>query len=236
MNRKYVVLIALLVCLTGCMPLDSLNPLYTEKDIVFDKSLAGAWLIPGKEDEGVLSFVTLVENGKDSGYSVSMTTKNSDGTCSAMEFYGHEIELGGKKFLDLKVRAWDAGDHVYPLQIASAKGGTAINPQFLRLGTAAYMEFKGGKQVEAQLHAAHWIARVTRTGEKLRLDWIDDEAFKTAVVAGKFHLSHLLLGDPKKPDIVITASTQELQKFIADHGSDNELFSQHTDQLSKKAE
>jgi hypothetical protein len=236
MKPKTLCLLALLACLTGCMPLDSLSPLYTEKDIVIDKTLLGDWVSANKDEEGAtLSFVTLVENGKDTGYSVTMSGKSGDGTCSAMEFYGHEIEIGGNKYLDLVVRSWDASTQSYPLQITQSKNGTVITPSLLRLGSAAYMEFNGGKQVVAHLHTAHWFARITRNGDKLRLDWIDDEFFRKAVVAGKFHLAHLMLG-PKKQDVVITASTPELQKFIAEHGNDADLFTEHTSELQKKSE
>lgn len=246
MNRRYLVLLALLACLTGCMPLDSLNPLYTDKDIVFDKSLLGDWVSVNKDkEESTLRFVTLVEKGKDNGYDMTLFGKNQDGTCSSMEFYAHEIEIAGNKYLDLVTRAGDANDESYPLQISQSKNGTTITPSFLRLGTASYMEFKGGARVEARLHVAHWFARIARNGEKLQLAWIDDDDFRKAVAAGKFHLSHLLLGDPgkkgilggpKPKDILITATTQELQKFIADHGNDSELFTGHTDEVSKKPE
>jgi hypothetical protein len=52
MNKRYVVLLALLACLTGCVPVDSLNPLYTEKDTVFDESLLGEWIGPDANDTG----------------------------------------------------------------------------------------------------------------------------------------------------------------------------------------
>ena len=49
--RKLLLLFAGTLLLTGCVPVDSLNPLYTDKDIVFDESLLGTWVGPdnGKE-------------------------------------------------------------------------------------------------------------------------------------------------------------------------------------------
>lgn len=251
MKSTTLCLLAVLACLTGCVPVDSLNPLYTDKDIVFDNTLLGDWVSVNKDnEESTLRFVTLAEKGKDNnfkdnGYDVTLFGKNQDGTCSSMEFTAHEIEIGGNKYLDLVSRSGDANDGVFPLQIIQSKAGTTITPALLRLGTASYMEFKGGAHIEARLHAAHWFARITRNGDKLRLDWIDDSDFKNAVAAGKFRLSHLLLSDPKKKnvmggpkgqDIVVTATTQELQKFLAEHGNDSELFTSHTDEMSKKPE
>jgi hypothetical protein len=250
MKPTILCLLALLACLTGCVPLDSLNPLFTDKDIVFDKTLLGDWIsVNADKEETTVRFVTLMEQGKDNnykdnGYSVTMFGKDQDGTCSSLEFNAHEIDLGGNKYLDLVLRSGDANDQVYPLQITQSKKGASIAPAFLRLGTASYMEFKSGPRVEARLRVAHWFAKITKNGDKLRLDWIDDEDFKKEVGAGKFQLTHLLLDNGKKRNdlwggkqsMLITASTQELQKFIAEHGNDGELFTGHTEEMSKKPE
>ncbi len=228
------------------MPLDSLNPLYTSKDILFDKSLLGDWVSVNHDDEkSTLRFVTMVEGGNEDAYDVTLFGKNQDGTCSSMEFSGHEIGIGGNKYLDLVLDGGEATDQVHTLQISQSKRGATVSPAFLHLGTALYMEFKGSAPVEARVHVAHWFARITKNGDKLRLDWIDDDDFRNAVAAGKFQLNHLLLGEPgkkdflgrpKAKDILITATTEELQKFISEHGNDSELFTRHTDEMSKKPE
>lgn len=92
MKPTILCLLAVLACLTGCLPVDSLNPLYTDKDIVFDNTLLGDWVSVNKDnEESTLRFVTLAEKGKDnnfkdSGYDVTLFGKNQDGTCSSMEF------------------------------------------------------------------------------------------------------------------------------------------------------
>ncbi|HEY2170630.1 MAG TPA: hypothetical protein VGJ30_13450 [Candidatus Angelobacter sp.] len=40
--KKFLLLLAGLLWLTGCVPVDSLNPLYTDKDLAFDESLLGS--------------------------------------------------------------------------------------------------------------------------------------------------------------------------------------------------
>jgi hypothetical protein len=66
MNKRYLVLLALLAFLTGCVPVDSLNPLYTDKDVVFDETLLGSWVGPDNGDDGVLEFIARDQDGKKS--------------------------------------------------------------------------------------------------------------------------------------------------------------------------
>ncbi|HET8891602.1 MAG TPA: hypothetical protein VFQ41_22065, partial [Candidatus Angelobacter sp.] len=57
MNKKHLVLLALLACLTGCVPVDSINPLYTDKDVVFDESLLGEWVGMDANEKGGMKFI-----------------------------------------------------------------------------------------------------------------------------------------------------------------------------------
>jgi hypothetical protein len=44
----------------------------------------------------------------------------------------------------------------------------------------------------------------------------------------------VLLGEGKNKDVVITASTEELRKFVAEHADDDQFFSSKTSQLHRK--
>jgi len=234
MNKRYLVLLALLACLTGCVPVDSLNPLYTSKEVVSDQAFAGSWVSRDKDEESTMEFVPLEENNMKGGYSVTLSGKSKDGKCSTMAFDGHVVSLGSHKFLDLVPRQWDARSEVYPLHITPSKGGVSIEPALLQLGMASYMEFSGGAQPQARLRQAHWFLRLWTDGKKLRLDWVDDDKFKKSVQEGKFHLSNALLWNGKSKDVVITASTQELQKFVAEHAEDENLFTEHLNEMEKQ--
>jgi hypothetical protein len=234
MNKKYVVFFALVACLTGCVPLDSLNPIYTDKDIVFDRSLVGAWVTADKKDNSTLKFVALEENGKETGYTVTMTDLKGEDECQSMEFQARLVNFGGHRFLDLARTQWEANTYSYPLKIKQARGGASIEPRFLRLGMAAYMEFTGGPQPRALLRTAHWFFRVATDGKTLRLDWVDDDKFRKAVAEGKFHIVHALLSDQKSTDVLVTAGTLELQKFLTEHGDDEALFTEHMNEMVRK--
>ncbi len=58
--------------------------------------------------------------------------------------------------------------------------------------------------------------------------------FRKAVQAGTVKLPSMLLGEGKNKDVVITASTQELQKFMAEHADDKTFFNSKTEELHRK--
>ncbi len=235
MKSKILCLLALLASLTGCVPVDSLNPLYTEKDNTFDQALLGQWISVKKDDsQTVVEFAKLVENGKDVGYSISMSGQESDGKNSRMDFEGRLVTIGDHKFLDLLPKNSDLRPGSHPLRITRSSTGANIEPRLLKVATGGYLEFTGGAQPQANLRAAHWFMRVNLAGDKMRLDWADDAMLMKTVLAHKLNVPHAIVGEGNRKEMVITATTQQLQKFVAEHAGDNLLFTEHTDELVKK--
>jgi hypothetical protein len=76
--------------------------------------------------------------------------------------------------------------------------------------------------------------KVARKDNGLQLDWADDDDFRRAVEKGTIKLPSVLLGEGKNKDVVITASTEELRKFVAEHADDDQFFSSKTSQLHRK--
>ena len=237
MNKRYLVLLALLACLTGCVPVDSLNPLYTDKDVVFDESLLGSWVGADKGEEGGLEILAREQDGKKS-YLLVMTDKSKDmKVFKKTVYHARLVKLNEHLFLDVVQQNLEPQSTAYVLQVKSGKGGATIEPALLKLGEAAYLEFQSGASdgtVGAHLRRAHWIMKVARKGKDLQLDWADDEEFRRAVEKGTIKLPSTLLGEGKNKDVVITASTEELRKFVAEHADDGQFFNSKTSQLHRK--
>ena len=89
-NRIPLVLTLIVAMIVaGCVP--SLNPLYTDKDVVFEPALVGVWA--EKEDsEETWAF----EKAGDKAYKLVYTEKGKKG-----EFKVHLVKLGNTLFLDL---------------------------------------------------------------------------------------------------------------------------------------
>jgi hypothetical protein len=237
--KKFLLLLAGLLLLTGCVPVDSLNPLYTDKDLAFDESLLGSWVGPDKGEEGGLEILAREQDGKKS-YLLVMTDKNKDlKVFKKTVYHASLVKLNEHLFLDVVQQNLEPQSAPYFLQVKSGKDGMTIEPALLRLGEATYLEFSSGApgsggKIAAHLRRAHWIMKVLRKDKTLQLDWVDDEVFRKAVQAGTVKLPSMLLGEGKNKDVVITASTQELQKFVAEHADDTTFFNGKTEELHRK--
>jgi len=235
--KKFLLLLAGLLLLTGCVPVDSLNPLYTDKDLAFDESLLGSWVGPDNGEEGGLEILAREQDGKKS-YLLVMTDKVKDlNVFKKTLYHASLVKLNEHLFLDVVEQSFEPQSTTYSLQVTSGKGGPTIQPALVKIGEAAYLEFKNGApdgKVGAHVRRAHWILKVARKEKTLQLDWIDDEVFRKAVQAGTVKLPSMLLGEGKNKDVVITATTQELQKFVAEHADDKTFFNRKTEELHRK--
>jgi len=235
--KKFLLLLAGLLLLTGCVPVDSLNPLYTDKDLAFDKSLLGSWVGADKGEEGGLEILAREKDGKKS-YLLVMTDKDKDlNVFKKTVYHAWLVKLDEHLFLDVVQQSFEPQSATYFLQVKSGKSGPTIQPALVKIGEAAYLEFQNAApdgKVGARVRRAHWIMKVAKKEKTLQLDWADDEAFGKAVQAGTVKLPSTLLGEGKNKDVVITASTQELQKFVVEHAEDKTFFNRKTEELQRK--
>ena len=58
--------------LVGCVPVDSLNPIYTDKDVIFESALVGTWM-GQNPDEGDLR----ITRAGDNAYQLVMNERES---------------------------------------------------------------------------------------------------------------------------------------------------------------
>ena len=237
MNKKHLVFFALLACLTGCVPVDSLNPLYTDKDVVFDESLLGEWVGMDANEKGGMKFI---KEGNDA-YVIVMSDTDATGEPKNTFYDARLLNISGQKFLDVLAREWSASQASYPLRVGGGKGEQKIEPALLRLGESAYMEFAAegkGPAMVAHLRNAHRFFKVKTAGKKLHFDWIDDDKLKEAVLKGTAHIGNALIATGSSShrhsstdnrDIVLTASTADLQKFVAEQMNNDKIFTEHAD-------
>jgi hypothetical protein len=211
--------------LLSCQPVDSLNPLYTEKDTVFDPALLGKW----REKDSTLEFFQSGTNE----YQVIFTDDSTPP--EQMELSGHLVSLEGHRFLDLVQKRWSSPPNSYELRIDKIKNNLTLTPALVPAGDGAYIEFAPtgsdrAKQVKMQMRVAHWFFRFSVDGKTLEMDYIDDDRLNKALAAKAVQIAHLLIppekknGQEEKPQLVLTAITAELQKFVLDHVNDDQMF------------
>jgi hypothetical protein len=88
-NFIKLVTLGFLLILAGCV--SSLNPLYTEDDVIFDPSLAGVWI-----DKDSRESWELTKNGEKQ-YKLIYTDEDS----KSGEFIAHLMKIDGQKFINL---------------------------------------------------------------------------------------------------------------------------------------
>ena len=94
-----IAMLSMALGLTGCVP--SLQPLYTEKDTVFDPALVGVWQ---KEKE-----TWTLGAGEGRAYEVTMKPEKGP----AAGFEAHLVQLGKARFLDLYPEERDEDNAFY---------------------------------------------------------------------------------------------------------------------------
>src|SRR5436190_18600561 len=88
--RTLTVLVTAVLLLTSCIP--SINPFYTEKDVVWDARLLGEWTSDKADDTDIWKF----ETGPGKAYKLSVRDKGKEGA-----FDAHLFRIEDGTFLDL---------------------------------------------------------------------------------------------------------------------------------------
>jgi len=181
MKSKILLLFAL--ALAGCVP--SWNPFYTEKDLVFDPALVGAWR-PAEAKETSKEDWAFTKAG-DKQYQLAQTDEED----RKAVFEAHLFQLNAQRFVDLYL--------------------TKVEGDDLKVNAWASLS----------LVPAHLLLRVEQIEPALKLavmnpDWMQKFLKKTPGA-----IAHQVVGDG---NVVLTADTGELQKFIAAHLNDPDFF------------
>jgi hypothetical protein len=112
---------------------------------------------------------------------------------------------------------------------ARASKGMFLEARLVRLGKYTFIDFTTPQNTESlELHdlvfpyiRSHMIGRMQKTANSLRIDFLDSEWVDKESKAGRLRLSHL-----ETPDgVVLSASTQDLQKFALENSEDDKAFS-----------
>lgn len=201
MRVKSVAFYALAALLAGCVPVVSLHPLFTRETIVFEEKLVGTWVKDANDPEVTWKFSRLDESAAKG----PLEAWKDDIT----KFYGLEIsdkdgrkgafaaclvKLGDRQFLDVFADRFPSGEQDIE-KMPLAYNGFFFVP-------------------------VHTILRIDAIGEQLVLRVTDDDQFKDLTQAAPAAVKHEMVDD--RP--ILTASTRELQEFVAKFAGDERLF------------
>jgi hypothetical protein len=92
MKKACLLAVAAAALFVACVP--SVNPFYTDKDVVTDPRLAGTWVETGKKERAVIwDFAPATNNA------CAVALRDDDGKSG--KFEGHLFKLGKEMFLDV---------------------------------------------------------------------------------------------------------------------------------------
>lgn len=191
------VMLILAFILPGCV--FSLYPLYTEKDLVYDPKLEGVYADP-KSQEG-WKFENLLQHEKE-GKSQTDVVKAGilkDETINKKTYLLTYTENGEARRMQAHLTR--LGDYLF----------LDIFPEELQLKNSFF---------ESQFVPVHTYAKVKITGNRVELYFLDKDFLDKLLEQNTIRIKHETLSGYK----VITASTEELQKFITKYAGRQDLF------------
>jgi hypothetical protein len=217
--------LALVICLAGCISVDSLNPLYTDKDVVFDPALLGQW---GPPSDG-LNFAKVGDNA----YRIVMSSKDDEtGQIVSLTFDAHLVQLQGHRFLDVLWKNSPSSDDTQTMpEVRLVRTNDAVQavPRFVPAGMGSYLELLPGKSGGNEQHFSirrrqtHQFFKVVieDEGRTLKLVGLDDDWTAKQIGSGKLVIDH---ENTEGSSVVLTGRTPQIQQLVLEHVDDKEAF------------
>ncbi len=191
----------LAVLLAGCVPIVSLHPLVTKETITFDEKLLGTWAEDGNQPQVTWEFTRLEQSA---ARLLPAALRDALDKCYRLNIADNEgrkgsfaaclVKLQDKLFLDVLPDRFPSGEQ---------------DPEQMRLVYNAFF-----------FMPVHSFAKVSSLGDQLKIRLTDDEGFKKLIQADPKVVKYDVIDD--RP--VLTASTEELQAFVAKYAEDERLF------------
>jgi hypothetical protein len=167
-NISKFAILGFLLILTSCVP--SLNPLYTDADLIFDETLLGVWTDPDATESWDFTYSSEKE------YKLVYTDEKG----KKGEFRARLLKIEGKTFLDL----------------------TPVKP------VLPQNDF-----YKANFLATHTFVQVTQSAPNAQIAYLEPDWLKSFLEKNPAAIRHEKLSG----EILLTASTKDLQKFLLAH-------------------
>jgi len=194
MKTKSIILTVLLVITMSSCLVKSLHPFYTDKDIVYKPELLGIW------------------TGNDS---------------ARWEIRQHKVFAGFMKD--------DKPTNCYDILFTDKKGTSKFLAHLFSLDKALYLDFylpdmEGQDLAVMHMVPAHTLAKVELGKDQISIKWYNEEWLVKLFNENRIRIAHERIPydlDEKNTDnfqVVLTAPTADLQKFIIKYGNDPAAF------------
>jgi hypothetical protein len=201
MKTKKILFYALAALMGGCIPVLSLQPLYTEDTLVFNEQLIGTWVDDPNDPEVTWHFTRMpyaeaeqLPDLLEQAYEKVYRLKIRDEEMREGRFVAALVSLDGKLFLD-----------VLPDRFPCAEEDIEEMKMFYN----AFLFVPG-----------HSFLKVEFAGDQLKLWLTNDDDFQKLIDDKPKAIASAAVEDR----IILTAPTRKLQAFVAKYADDERLF------------
>lgn len=181
--------------LAGCVPLFSLHRLYTEKDIVFNEKLLGAWS-KDTNDANVTETWRFKPHPKEQNAYILIISHRSKDKILKGSFDAHLVKLDNHLFIDL-----------YPNKPAWGSEKDDFND--LPWGYNAFFAVP-----------THTFLKLDAIEPNIELCFTNDDNFKKLIAQDPNAVEYDIIDD----NPLLTAPTEQLQAFVRKYADDADLF------------
>jgi hypothetical protein len=207
-----IVFLAMVVCVSGCVfVVNSLQPFYTERDVILEPALIGSWeQQPEKGEQAaekspvIWAFKKSEEAAENDAASYELKMSQGDRWAT---FSVHLAKLGEDRFLDLYP------EDICPQALGEKPGDTTTDGDGSEGGFVLLSFF---------LHFAptHTVSRIHLLGDELKIaqlnaDWLAEKAGEKPP-----SLPHV----DREGALTLTASPEQLRAFLLKHASEDRAF------------
>ena len=198
-EMKKIIVPLLLLAMLFTQCVPSLHPLYTKKDLVLDDRILGQW----QEEEGSDTWRFYQTDETSNHYLLEMTQEDG----KKFLFESHLIKLGEEYYLD-----FFPGEDENPTIKNTDKNTVQVVSDFPQ-----------------EFHSMHWwpmhtFAKINVNDDSLNIQLFDPEWIEDLIKQSKIRIKHEKVAET----YILTASTEELQKFVLKYGQDKRAFSEET--------
>lgn len=224
MKKKVIVIAALAATLLTSCVVKSLKPFYTKETLAYDASLLGKWKEKNRTWE-IHSMTELIKKDlpilkKDS---TNHSTTNSYTHSASVTINGKTKKMDIDLFKDKELNDIYKNSYLFinkPNDIKETEELYVVVP--FKIKGQVFLDFtpfeiKGTTTNGfASMHhiGIHTLAKLHKNGEKLKISWLAEDKIEELFEQKKIRIKHEKIGIERN-EILLTASSKELQKFIA---------------------
>jgi hypothetical protein len=201
MKTKKLVPYCLAVLIAGCVPIISLHPLFTKETITFEEKLLGTWVEDSDKPQVTWEFARLEASAAER---LPADLRDQIQKCYRVTVIDDKGQKGSFAACLVKLQ-----DRLFLDVLPDKFPGGEQDPEKMKLAYNAFF-----------FMPVHSFVRVNSIGEQLKIRLTDDDGFKKLLEAEPKAVKYDMIDE--RP--VLTASTAELQTFIAKYADDERLF------------